>query len=100
MTDRVAIRQRPTGVPGLDQILGGSLPEFSFNVMAGAPGPEKTTLAQPLMFALAGPAYRTRPKAMFAGALAMARPLGTLQASLTLNSKGAARRRTAVSARG
>ncbi|MBA2260192.1 MAG: AAA family ATPase [Acidobacteria bacterium] len=55
MTDRVAIRRLPTGVPGLDQILGGGLPEFSFNVIAGAPGAGKTTLAQQLMFALAGP---------------------------------------------
>jgi circadian clock protein KaiC len=55
MTDRVAIRQLPTGVPGLDQILGGGLPEFSFNVIAGAPGAGKTTLAQQIMFSLAGP---------------------------------------------
>src|SRR5471030_39136 len=55
MTDRVAIRQLHTGVPGLDQILGGGLPEFSFNVIAGAPGSGKTTLAQQIMFALAGP---------------------------------------------
>src|SRR4029079_1368776 len=55
MTDRVAIRRLPTGVPGLDQILGGGLPEFSFNVIAGAPGAGKTTLAQQIMFALAGP---------------------------------------------
>jgi circadian clock protein KaiC len=55
MTDRVAIRRLPTGVPGLDQILGGGLPEFSFNLIAGAPGAGKTTLAQQIMFALAGP---------------------------------------------
>jgi len=55
MTDKVAIRRLPTGVPGLDDILGGGLPEFSFNVIAGAPGAGKTTLAQQIMFALAGP---------------------------------------------
>ena len=55
MTDRVAIRRLPTGVPGLDQILGGGIPEFSFNLIAGAPGAGKTTLAQQIMFALAGP---------------------------------------------
>ena len=55
MTGRVAIRQLPTGVPGLDQILGGGLPQFSFNLIAGAPGAGKTTLAQQIMFALAGP---------------------------------------------
>jgi len=55
MTDRVVIRQLPTGVPGLDQILGGGMPEFSFNVIAGAPGAGKTTLASQIMFALASP---------------------------------------------
>jgi circadian clock protein KaiC len=42
-----------TGVPGLDDVLGGGLPEFSFNVLAGAPGCGKTTLSHQLMFALA-----------------------------------------------
>lgn len=55
MTDKVRIRQLRTGVPGLDQILGGGLPEFSFNLIAGAPGSGKTTLAQQIMFGLAGP---------------------------------------------
>ena len=55
MTDRVAIRRLLTGVPGLDQILGGGLPEFSFNLIAGPPGAGKTTLAQQIMFGLAGP---------------------------------------------
>jgi circadian clock protein KaiC len=54
MTDPVSIRRLPTGVPGLDQILGGGLPEFSFNLIAGAPGAGKTTLAQQIMFALSG----------------------------------------------
>ena len=43
--ERVPIRQLPTGVPGLDEILGGRLPEYSFNIIAGAPGSGKTTLA-------------------------------------------------------
>ena len=55
MTERVKIRQLATGVPGLDQILGGGMPEFSFNVIAGAPGAGKTTLAQQIMFSLASP---------------------------------------------
>ena len=54
--DRVKIRQLPTGVPGLDEILGGGgLPEYSFNLIAGAPGCGKTTLAHQIMFANASP---------------------------------------------
>ena len=49
--DRVQIHQLPTGVPGLDEILGGGLSEYSFNIIAGAPGSGKTTLAHQLMFA-------------------------------------------------
>ncbi len=52
---RVAITRLPTGVPGLDEILGGGLPEYSFNVIAGAPGAGKTTLANQMLFALASP---------------------------------------------
>jgi len=55
MTDKVKIRQLPTGVPGLDKILGGGVPEFSFNLIAGTPGSGKTTIAQQMMFALSGP---------------------------------------------
>lgn len=40
-----------TGVPGLDAVLGGGLPEFSFSMIAGAPGAGKTTLAQQIIFA-------------------------------------------------
>ena len=53
--DPVIIRQLRTGVPGLDEILGGGLPEFSFNIVAGAPGGGKTTLAHQIMFANASP---------------------------------------------
>ena len=53
MTDKVPIRRLATGVPGLDAVLGGGVPEFSFNVIAGAPGAGKTTLVQQMMFALA-----------------------------------------------
>jgi len=53
--DRVTIRKLPTDVPGLDEILGGGLPEFSFNIIAGAPGGGKTTLAHQIMFANATP---------------------------------------------
>jgi circadian clock protein KaiC len=53
MTDKVPIRRLATGVPGLDAVLGGGVPEFSFNVIAGAPGAGKTTLVQHILFALA-----------------------------------------------
>jgi len=52
---KVAIRQLPTGARGLDEILGGSIPEFSFNIIAGTPGCGKTTLAHQLVFANATP---------------------------------------------
>ncbi len=53
--DKVIINKLPTGVPGLDEILGGGLPEFSFNIIAGAPGSGKTTLAHQIVFANATP---------------------------------------------
>jgi circadian clock protein KaiC len=48
---RVTIRKLPTGVQGLDEILGGGLPEYSFNIIAGAPGGGKTTIAHQIAFA-------------------------------------------------
>ncbi|HEX5726515.1 MAG TPA: ATPase domain-containing protein [Longimicrobiaceae bacterium] len=48
---RVVIRQLPTGVPGLDAVMGGGIPEYSFNLIAGEPGGGKTTLAHQVMFA-------------------------------------------------
>ena len=50
---KVTINRLKTGVAGLDQILGGGLPEFSFNLLGGKPGCGKTTLAHQLMFAMA-----------------------------------------------
>ena len=55
MTPKVKINRLATGVPGLDEVLGGGLPEFSFNLVAGPPGCGKTTLAHQIMFALATP---------------------------------------------
>ncbi|WP_297484490.1 ATPase domain-containing protein [Ferrovum sp.] len=53
MSKKVTIRRLPTGVPGLDNLLGGGLPEFSFNLIAGMPGSGKTTLAHQIMFSQA-----------------------------------------------
>lgn len=58
MNKKVSIRRLHTGVPGLDHLLGGGLPEFSFNLIAGTPGSGKTTLAHQIMFALASPTNR------------------------------------------
>lgn len=58
MRKKVAIRQLPTGVAGLDELLGGGIPEFSFNLIAGTPGSGKTTLAHQIMFSLASPERR------------------------------------------
>ncbi len=55
MTAKLTIKQLATGVPGLDAVLGGGLPEFSFNLIAGKPGCGKTTLAHQIMFSLATP---------------------------------------------
>jgi len=53
--DKPIMQRLHTGVPGLDEVLGGGLPEFSFNLIAGQPGSGKTTLAHQIMFALATP---------------------------------------------
>ena len=55
MRTKVKIKRLLTGVPGLDELLGGGLPEFSFNLIAGEPGCGKTTLAHQMMFSLATP---------------------------------------------
>jgi len=52
----VVIRKLKTGIAGLDEVLGGGLPEYSFNIVAGSPGCGKTTLAHQVMFANATPA--------------------------------------------
>jgi circadian clock protein KaiC len=55
ITGKAKINRLATGVPGLDEVLGGGLPEYSFNLIAGTPGCGKTTLAHQIMFALATP---------------------------------------------
>jgi circadian clock protein KaiC len=56
--NKVHIQRLATGIPGLDNLLGGGVPEFSFNLLAGTPGSGKTTLAHQIMFALATPTRR------------------------------------------
>jgi circadian clock protein KaiC len=50
MKSKVRITKLPSGVPGLDEILGGGYPQFSFNIIAGSPGCGKTTLAHQFVF--------------------------------------------------
>ncbi len=55
--EKVSIRKLPSGVPGLDDIMGGGFPEFSFNIIAGGPGGGKTTMAHQFIFANATPKH-------------------------------------------
>jgi circadian clock protein KaiC len=48
---KVTIKKMPTGVPRLDEVLGGGVPEYSFNLIAGDPGSGKTTLVHQVIFA-------------------------------------------------
>jgi circadian clock protein KaiC len=47
---RVKIERLPTGVPHLDDVLGGGLPEYSLTIIGGLAGAGKTTLAQQIVF--------------------------------------------------
>jgi len=40
----------PTGVPNLDSVLGGGVPMYSLNILAGQPGTGKTILVQQILF--------------------------------------------------
>lgn len=53
--EKVIIPKLKSGIPGFDEILGGGLPIYSFNLIAGAPGSGKTTFAHQFLFANATP---------------------------------------------
>ncbi len=40
----------PTSIPNLDAILGGGIPAYSLNIVAGQPGTGKTIMAQQILF--------------------------------------------------
>ncbi len=48
------VRRLSTGSRELDEILEGGIPENSINIIMGAPGSGKTTLAEEFIFANAG----------------------------------------------
>ncbi len=48
--EKVQIRQIPSGVQNLDTVLGGGIPAYSLNLVAGPPGSGKTTLVQQILF--------------------------------------------------
>ncbi len=50
-SDKVRIRNLSSGVDGLDEVLGGGIPELSFNLIVGGPGCGKTTLGTQIAFA-------------------------------------------------
>jgi circadian clock protein KaiC len=53
--EKVHIRLLSTGIPSLDTVLGGGLPAYSVNLVAGPPGSGKTTLVQQIIFHNATP---------------------------------------------
>jgi circadian clock protein KaiC len=53
--EKVTIRRLSTGVEGLDDVLGGGIPELSLNLLVGGVGAGKTTLGHQIMFANASP---------------------------------------------
>src|SRR5215472_12598414 len=49
----------PSGVPGLDEVLGGGIQRGSLAIIAGPPGSGKTVLAHQLAFSAARSGRRT-----------------------------------------
>ena len=84
------IRLLPSGVPGLDTVLGGGLPEYSFNLIAGEPGAGKTTLAQQIAFSRAS---AEAPALYFTRARRAAAQDAAARAAVQLLRQGQARQR-------
>lgn len=53
--EKIEIDMLPTGVPNLDAVLGGGIPRYSINIVAGVPGSGKTILSQQIGFHTASP---------------------------------------------
>lgn len=51
MAETKKLERLATAVPGLDDVLGGGIPVYSLNLVAGDPGSGKTTLSTQIMFA-------------------------------------------------
>jgi circadian clock protein KaiC len=49
--ERPVLELLETGVPGLNEVLGGGVPALSFNLIAGGPGSGKTTMSMQMLFA-------------------------------------------------
>jgi circadian clock protein KaiC len=49
--ERASLTLIDTGVPGLNEVLGGGVPALSLNLIAGGPGSGKTTLTMQILFA-------------------------------------------------
>ncbi len=45
-----SIKMMQTAIPNLDALLGGGIPVYSLNILAGQPGAGKTILSQQILF--------------------------------------------------
>lgn len=52
---RSELGRLPTGIPGLDSILSGGIPELSINIIGGPPGSGKTIFAHQVIYTNANP---------------------------------------------
>ena len=50
-TRSTGLNRFATGIPNLDELLGGGIPAYAVVVLAGQPGTGKTILSQQILFA-------------------------------------------------